>query len=247
MSAVPRSQTTMYRKYIVRFWGLTGVLLVAGFFLEKDHVKFIYDLVIAGAGFAAAIAAAVTIVDRIMKGREQEEWSFVRRMALRQVRSALRSLALSFAICFIDACGEVSEYLKDDADTAKKYTEFAKALNFRPKWAEDLKSGDGDKLVRARGDYDPVVKDLCGMQFDRLVQSQCERRIIGALMAFDDSWRAFDRMLTSWGQISAEEKLKLDIGWALHVSRILTKMATIDDLSRTALQRLESGALNQKV
>jgi hypothetical protein len=229
----------MYRKYIVAFWALTGVLLAAGFFLEKDHDKFIYDLAIAGAGFAAAIAAAVTVVDQILKRREQEEWSFVRRMALRQTRSALRTLAFNFALCFIDSGGEVIGYIEANGDAAKKYTAFAKALSSRPAWAEALSDDDGNKLLSARGDYGPVVKDMCSVQFDRLVQSQCERKIIDAIITLDDTWRMFDQNLTSWGQFSSEEKQKVKIDWAPYVSVILTKMATIDELSQSALRRLE--------
>jgi len=75
-----------------------------------------------------------------------------------------------------------------------------------------------------------------------------ERKIIDAIMTLDDTWRTFDHNLTSWGRLSDEEKakLKFKIDWASYVSDILAKMATIDELSQSALMQLERSASKQK-
>jgi hypothetical protein len=229
---------TIYRKYVVITVGLTAALLVAAFFLEKDYRKVFYDLTIAGAGFAAAIAATLTVVDQIMKRREREQWSFVRRMALRQVRWDLRVAAVALARCFVDVSGDLITYLlqipETEAETAKRFSQFAAALDRRPKPLPPLRDQDGDTLFSTLPDYAPAINDMCNIQFQRLMQSQCERSIIDALITFDDTWRTLEHSLISWSHIDREQKLDLDIGWANFVSLLMAKMAILYDRAVTA-------------
>jgi hypothetical protein len=229
---------TIYRKNVIGFWTLTGVLIVIAFLLEKNYSKVLYDLVIAGAGFAAAIASTVTIVDVIQKRREKEEWSFVRRMALKQVRWDLRVAAAALARCFVDVSGDLITYLmqipETEAETAKRFSQFVAALDRRPKPLPALRNQDGDTLFSTLPDYAPAINDICNIQFQRLIQSQCERSIIDALIAFDDTWRTLEHSLTSWSHIDREQKLDLDIGWANFVSLLMGKMAILYDRAVTA-------------